>query len=543
MNLKKIKYILIIFLLLFALANISIIVTSCQTNNDNDFDNIEVNIDNINNKEISTIIKDEPIKVYLFSKDNCKFCDKLVSYIKNNLTKKLNIDIEIKTLDYQDSINDINRIEDESGITIDKTTILIVGDYILNGVEEINNRYTEAIIETAQTPAPLRKDWIEDCTDDCQLELVEAQENDSMLVFEEPVKVYYFHDYKCDYCNRLKHMLENTFTETTGIELDITILDIEKDVPKIEALRKKTDKDIKGSPILVVGRYLMSGKTNINENLNDYIYNVANTNPSDRIDLMENLDDVKVNLPGLLVVITMGLVDGINPCAFATIIFLLSYLAYAKKTKRETLIIGIIYTGAVFITYFLVGFIFYGALSSFITSTSYRIISTIIKIISIALVSVLAIVSFADYIKAMKGKAGDMTLTLSGKMKQRIHSIIRNKLKLRGIIISSLVIGVVVSFFELACTGQVYLPTILYIVNDESTGIINRSFGYLQLLVYNIAFIMPLVIIFLISYLGVSSKAMQNMLQKHTATIKLLLFLLFTGLTVYMILAYFVFVI
>jgi hypothetical protein len=69
-----------------------------------------------------------------------------------------------------------------------------------------------------------------------------------------------------------------------------------------------------------------------------------------------------------------------------------------------------------------------------------------------------------------------------------------------------------------------------------------RFIALMKLLVYNIAFIIPLVAIFLISYFGVTSNALQKFLQKNTALIKFLLLLLFVGLSVYMILYYFVFV-
>ena len=51
-----------------------------------------------------------------------------------------------------------------------------------------------------------------------------------------------------------------------------------------------------------------------------------------------------------------GLIDGVNPCAFATIIFLISMLAFLVQGKREMLTIGFGFTFAVFgiKTYFFV---------------------------------------------------------------------------------------------------------------------------------------------------------------------------------------------
>ena len=57
----------------------------------------------------------------------------------------------------------------------------------------------------------------------------------------------------------------------------------------------------------------------------------------------------------LSAVLIAGLIDGINPCAFATIIFLVSYLTFLGKKSREILLYGIIFTFGVFIAYLLAG--------------------------------------------------------------------------------------------------------------------------------------------------------------------------------------------
>ena len=57
----------------------------------------------------------------------------------------------------------------------------------------------------------------------------------------------------------------------------------------------------------------------------------------------------------LSAVLIAGLIDGINPCAFATIIFLVSYLTFAGKKAKEILIYGTVFTSGVFIAYLLVG--------------------------------------------------------------------------------------------------------------------------------------------------------------------------------------------
>ena len=55
------------------------------------------------------------------------------------------------------------------------------------------------------------------------------------------------------------------------------------------------------------------------------------------------------------VVLSAALIDGVNPCAFATIIFFLSYLHIARRSRREILQVGAAFIIGVFVTYFAMG--------------------------------------------------------------------------------------------------------------------------------------------------------------------------------------------
>ncbi len=397
-----------------------------------------------------------------------------------------------------------------------------------------------------------------DCEDnpegDCSIDvanITDKDKEDINSIENAPLKVYVFSEKGCSYCKKLEDKLSTDFIDENGInKIEIVKYYLDEEGYIIYALEKKMGRKIEGSPVLIVNKDILSGKQEMNKSYINKIKEALKIDPSQRVDLVKSLtaEELAKGKEGaadtvmdsnIFIIIGMGLIDGINPCAFATIIFLISYLAYAKKTKRETLIIGTIYTIAVFVTYFSAGFVFYSVIDAF---SGYSIVSLIIKIISIAMVVILAALTLKDFINALRGDFGDMTLTLSDNMKKRIHNVIRDKVKFGGIVISSIIIGIVVSFFELACTGQVYVPTVLLIINEKTMASDVRFIALMKLLVYNIAFIIPLVAIFLISYFGVTSNALQKFLQKNTALIKFLLLLLFVGLSVYMILYYFVFV-
>lgn len=80
--------------------------------------------------------------------------------------------------------------------------------------------------------------------------------------------------------------------------------------------------------------------------------------------------------------------------------------------------------------------------------------------------------------------------------------------------------GIVISALELACTGQVYAPIIYQIRQGSSSAV-----GMLAL--YNLAFILPLLLIFFLAYRGMKAEALIRYQQKHAFLVKMLLGVLF----------------
>ena len=223
---------------------------------------------------------------------------------------------------------------------------------------------------------------------------------------------------------------------------------------------------------------------------------------------------------GAVWVVGMGLVDGINPCAFTVIIFFLSYLAYVGRKKRELLVTGAMFTVGVFLTYLLIGF---GLLEAVQALKFMPTLSACVYWATALFALVVGVLSFRDGILCLKGRIRDVSLQLPSKIKTMIHGVIRRQTRMRTIVVASLATGFLVSLLELACTGQVYLPAIVFI----SKGNVQ---GTLLLLLYNVAFIAPLCVIFTLAYFGLSSEALTRFFQKHVATIKFMLAGLFFGL-------------
>ncbi|MBP5448778.1 MAG: hypothetical protein J6Y01_01550, partial [Spirochaetales bacterium] len=78
---------------------------------------------------------------------------------------------------------------------------------------------------------------------------------------------------------------------------------------------------------------------------------------------------------------------------------------------------------------------------------------------------ILALLSLIDFILIRSGRKNEMLLKLPHTLQNIIRRNIRQQTKNYKIFGGALTLGILVSVFELACTGQVYFPIIGYMVN------------------------------------------------------------------------------
>ena len=225
----------------------------------------------------------------------------------------------------------------------------------------------------------------------------------------------------------------------------------------------------------------------------------------------------------VLTVIGAGLLDGVNPCAFATLIFFISYLIMRSKSKRDILFVGLAFAAGVFIAYLAAGMGLYQVVSR--ASWFFALSKWFYLVIGI-FAAVIAVLSVRDAWRARHGDLGDMTLQLPERNKGIIHKLIRNQARTGFVATSAFLVAFPVSLFEFMCTGQTYLPTIVLIVSQDAL----RARAALLLVVYNLLFIFPLVLITGIAYLGVTSEHLVAWLKKNATPVKAATAVLFVAL-------------
>jgi len=350
-----------------------------------------------------------------------------------------------------------------------------------------------------------------------------------------PVYLAYFSEPGCHDCDKAKIVLKDISSKyPDNIILKSFDISLSENVELAEALGElyqMPEEERLLVPVIFIGDDYLFRSAITFDNLDELIkkYSTVETiSPWEKVKeknltAQERLID-RFQSFGLAAVAASGLIDGINPCAFATIIFFVSYLTLINRKGRDILWIGGMFTLSVFLTYFLIGT---GALKM-ITSLSFLpLVRKIFILITAVLVLILGVVSLYDYLQfKKKGTTKDAKLQLPSFLKNLIHSTIRKNIRLSNYILMAAVTGFIVSLLELACTGQIYLPTIMFISTIPDLKV-NALF---YLLFYNLMFVVPLILVFSFTYWGTTSAQWATLTQKNFGKIKIAMTLLFFGL-------------
>jgi cytochrome c biogenesis protein CcdA len=293
---------------------------------------------------------------------------------------------------------------------------------------------------------------------------------------------------------------------------------------ELASAAKELGTSVTAIPALRIGNVLLQGDAEIESRLPGLLMVSRDATDAAQTSQPRNGSAGKGASLAIVPILVAGLVDGVNPCAFTTLIFLLASLALAGRGRTEVLVIGALFTLSVFLTYLGVGLGLFAALRA---ASAVAIVSLILRWLLFAVLVVFAALSVYDYFKIQAGKASEILLQLPNSLKLKIHASIRNRAKTAALAGSSLALGFLVSIFEFACTAQVYLPTLAYLARQKG-----RSDAIGLLVLYNLCFIAPLVVVFIASYLGVGSKKIATIFQKRMGAVKLGLAAVFIVLAV-----------
>ncbi|MDP3917159.1 MAG: hypothetical protein Q8Q42_02620 [Nanoarchaeota archaeon] len=191
---------------------------------------------------------------------------------------------------------------------------------------------------------------------------------------------------------------------------------------------------------------------------------------------------IEAGLPTTLTVVITALVDSINPCAIGVLILLISVMLATRQSRLRMFILSSLYIGVVGLVYFIAGL----GLVQFLHAIP-LVVTMVLSVLAAMVLVVGGIIEIKDCFWYGQG----FSLQIPRWAVKRIHKMSK-KISIVGIIL----LGFFVAAVELPCTGGPYLAiTLLLAQNFDWTAV-------LLLALYNLIFVLPLIVILAIVILG-----------------------------------------
>ncbi len=217
-----------------------------------------------------------------------------------------------------------------------------------------------------------------------------------------------------------------------------------------------------------------------------------------------------IELPTLSLIIVSAAIDSINPCAIGVLILMVSVVLGGKGSTKKLLFLGGLYILSIFTTYLLAGL----GLIYFLASIP-LFVAEYLSLIVASVVILAGLLEIKDFFWYGKG----FSLQIPSYFSNKIHHYSKN-ITLPGVIF----LGAFIAGVELPCTGAPYLAIITVLS-------LNFNFAaFLLLILYNVIFVLPLVVILALVAGGTKISAIHNWKQANKGYMRLMIGLMLIGL-------------
>lgn len=352
------------------------------------------------------------------------------------------------------------------------------------------------------------------------------------LLEESNSSVTVFYSSACSVCKTTLPKIEELSQRYPDITVSyFNIYDSSENRTLMLGFGDKYDMSYPGIPVVFTGNMTaIEGASDINKNIEE-IFKALDSGkmPDEKFEyaLEVNMERLGIETPdpadaapaekeeiSVLLVVLAGLADGINPCAISVMILLLAALS-TRTSRTQVLLSGLLYTVAVFTLYILAGL----GLLSIIQVTGlewwFSVFAGIVAIVA-------GLIVFADVFR----NKDTVTLGIPESRKEGIKTVID-----KASLPAAFVLGIMVGLFELPCTGGIYIA-ILGLLSSEMT--FYEGLPYLVL--YNLMFIVPLVIIIFAVAFGLSPETVDKWRDSNKRLLRIFIGTILLAMGIYLIL-------
>lgn len=444
--------------------------------------------DNSSSTDIASTNTTMNIETIVYAYDpNCTSCKDITSLL-NNLADAKNIELYMINASDKSNDEEINNYELSSqvpDVIQGIFPIVFIGDQYLFHTEITEDNINKLLQgETINHTIEYQND-------------INSQTGTDFFVNSDAqdITLIYFYSTTCASCKTAVDYMNQLKTKNPDLNIVGYNLYIPENITLLKAYGKKygLKSDQLGEiPAAFIADQALIGDEAILTQLELLIHEYDGTKPTTVLN--PNILMVENDIVNGLAVFGSGLLNGLNPCSLSMFLFLLSLMMLDEK---KILKIGLSFSLGKFIMFLLLGTIFYKVLSNI----NADLLNFITKDLLIIFIIAFAVLNLNDYVMAKKEKYNRMILQLPSHLKHFNHNIMRRLAKYstsKYFIVIMVLLGMLLAFGEFMCTGQIYLTSIIVLIQGSRIEWI----AVLYLIIYSFAFIIPLLIMTLLVYYG-----------------------------------------
>ena len=330
-----------------------------------------------------------------------------------------------------------------------------------------------------------------------------------------PVTAFYFYGDGCSHCEKVKPLIADL--QTRYPELTLTRLEVYNNAEnrmQLMEMSRKFGVANPGVPLIFIGNSTLIGDAEISERFESEILaekqRLASCNGTAQ-PVTPNTDPTcppespQLSLP---LVIFAAVVDSANPCGLSVLVFLLIPMV-AAGSRRRILLVGGAYITAMFLFHLLVGIGLFSVFSLSGYSRTFALIGGAVALL-------LGIITIADVLRNKE------TFILSIPESQK--GLLGNYIRIASLP-AAFVLGILAGILGFSCTGGIYI-SILGLMGKEMT--IMSGLPWLAL--YNLVYVLPLILITLLVAYGISPDRADSMRAEYKRPVRMIIGIILVAL-------------
>jgi cytochrome c biogenesis protein CcdA/glutaredoxin len=332
------------------------------------------------------------------------------------------------------------------------------------------------------------------------------------------LRATFFYGDGCSHCENVKPLIADI--QTRNPELSLERLEINHNQTNREkylAMRSQYGLTTGGIlPTIFIGEYALVGEAEVKEHFEE---KVLAEQQRIAAGIPVNLTPVGPSTPALspYMVILAALVDSLNPCGLSVLVFLLISMA-AAGDRRRILLVGGVYIAAMFLFHLFVGIGLFSALSLSGLTRPFSILGGAVALI-------LGIVTLADVLRNKE----TFLLSIPESGKGMLGTYAR-----KATMPAAFVLGILAGVLGFSCTGGIYI-SILGLMGRDMTVMT----GLPYLILYNLVFVLPLVLVTLLVAYGLSPERAERWRTENKRSIRVIIGIILVALGLVILLGWF----